>query len=106
MSLLWNQAAGGINLDLIGFWRAGILEDENNNLDQAERDGLRAWLADEPGRFGDRHCHLTVIGDRNQVDQFTDALTKCFLTEEEITRWQAGEVFPDPWPEQYTTRGL
>ena len=106
VSLLWNQAAGGINLDLVGFWRAGILEDENNNLDQAERDGLRAWLANEPGRFGDRHCHLTVIGDRNQVDQFTDALTKCFLTEEEITRWQAGEVFPDPWPEQYTTRGL
>ena len=104
VSLLWNQAAGGINLDLVGFWRAGILEDEDNNLDQAERDGLRAWLANEPGRFGDRHCHLTVIGDRNQVDQFTEALRKCFLTEEEVVRWRSGELFPDPWPANYTTR--
>ena len=104
VSLLWNQAAAGINLDLVGFWRAGILEDENSNLDEMEREGLREMLEREPGRFGDRHCHLTVIGDKTQVDQFTEALTKCFLTEEEILRWQAGEVFPDPWPKNYTTR--
>lgn len=105
VSLLWNQAAGGINLDLVGFWRAGILEGESNNLDQLEREGLREMLADEPGRFGDRHCHLTVIGDKTQVDQFTKALVDCFLTDEEIVRWQAGERFEDPWPENYTTRG-
>ncbi len=104
VSLLWNQAAAGINLDLVGFWRAGILEDENSNLDEMERAGLREILAREPGRFGDRHCHLTVIGDKTQVDQFTEALTQCFLTDDEILRWQAGETFPDPWPENYTTR--
>jgi len=39
-------------IGLVGFWRAGILEDKNNNLDELERDGLREMLADEPGRFG------------------------------------------------------
>ena len=104
VSLLWNQAAAGINLELVGFWRAGILEDPNSNLDEVERAGLRELLAKEPGRFGDRHCHLTVIGDASQVDRFTESLRECFLTEDEIRRWQAGEVFPDPWPEQYETR--
>ena len=104
VSLLWNQAAAGISLELVGFWRAGILEDEENNLDEMEKEGLRQRLAEEPGRFGDRQCHLTVIGDKNQVDQFTESLRQCFLTEEEILRWQSGEKFPDPWPENYVTR--
>ena len=104
VSLLWNQAAAGINLELVGYWRAGILDDEGYNLDEAEKQGLRERMAKEAGRFGDRHCHLTVIGDKHQVDQFTDALMQCFLTEEEIVRWQAGDEFSDPWPEQYATR--
>ena len=104
VSLLWNQAAAGISLELVGFWRAGILEDEENNLDEMEKEGLRQRLAEEPGRFGDRQCHLTVIGDKNQVDQFTESLMECFLTEDEILRWQSGEAFPDPWPDNYVTR--
>ncbi len=104
VSLLWNQAAGGINLELVSFWRAGILEDEDNNLDEQEREGLRKRLAAESGRFGDRHCHVTVIGDESQVDRFTEALMECFLTEEEIVRWRSGEVFPDPWPKDYVAR--
>ena len=104
VALLWNQAAAGINLELISFWRAAILEDTENNLDETERQGLREQLANESGRFGDRHCHLTVIGDKNQVDHFTESLMQCFLTEDEIIRWQSGEQFPDPWPENYITR--
>ncbi len=34
VSLLWNQAAAGITLELVGFWRAGILEDPDSNLDE------------------------------------------------------------------------
>jgi G3E family GTPase len=104
VSLLWNQAAAGINLELVGHWRAGILEDERCNLDAMEIEGLKERLARESGRFGDRHCHLTVIGDKNQVDQFTETLMQCFLTEDEILRWQAGEAFPDPWPVEYVGR--
>ena len=51
-----------------------------------------------------RYCHRTVIGDKNQVDQFTESLMECFLTEDEILRWQSGETFPDPWPDNYVTR--
>ncbi|MEL7237808.1 MAG: GTP-binding protein, partial [Planctomycetota bacterium] len=95
VSLLWNQAAGGVDLELVGHWRAGILEDEGVNLDAQEREALRAQLAKHPGRFGDRRCHLTVIGDASHIDRFTDALRACFLTEAEIDAWQSGRPFPD-----------
>ena len=99
-ALVWNQAAGGINLEIIGTWRAGIIENENHNLTEIEIDYLREQLINEKGRFGDRHCDLTVIGDINQVDRFTDALKTCFLNEEEITLWKNGHLFEDPWPKK------
>ncbi|MEM6796727.1 MAG: GTP-binding protein [Acidobacteriota bacterium] len=97
-SLLWSQAAGAINLELLGHWRAGVLEQEDHGLSPEEVELLEERLAEESGRFGDRHCHLTVIGDREQVDAFAEALRRCFLTEEEIDHWRSGGEFPDPWP--------
>ena len=97
-SLLWNQAAGGINLELIGSWRSGIVEDQDHGLSEHEIKLLREKLAKESGRFGDRHCDLTVIGDKKQVHQFTDKLTSCFLTDQEIVLWINGHKFKDPWP--------
>ena len=105
-SLLWNQAASGVALELVGYWRAGILEDEDHGLGEDEIEGLRQMLEKEPGRFGDRRCSLTVIGDRAQVEIFTEALRSCFLTEEEIAHWRSGGTFEDPWPESYETRQL
>ena len=98
LSLLWNQAAGSISLELIGSWRAGIAEDENHGITNFEIEELKKQLANETGRFGDRHCDLTVIGDQAQVDRFTDALKSCFLSEEEIQQYKEGHEFPDPWP--------
>ncbi|MEO0789666.1 MAG: GTP-binding protein [Bacteroidota bacterium] len=98
LSLLWNQAAGSINLELIGFWRAGIVEDENHGITAFEIAQLKKLLAEEPGRFGDRQCDLTVIGDEAHVDRFTDALKSCFLTDDEIQLWKEGHEFADPWP--------
>lgn len=98
ISLLWNQAAGGISLELIGSWRSGIVEDENHGITEFEIEELKKILASETGRFGDRHCDLTVIGDQGHVDRFTDALKACFLTEDEIKHYQEGGEFPDPWP--------
>ena len=93
MSLLWNQAAGSINLEFIGRWRIGILEDTNNRLDEDEITQLQALLEDTGGRFGDRRCELTVIGDKGQVDAFANALKECFLSEEEIQNWQQATEF-------------
>lgn len=99
-SLLWNQAAGSINLELIGSWRAGIVEDKDHGLTEMEIKILKERLAKESGRFGDRHCDLTVIGDKTQVDRFTNALKSCLLTEEEIKLWKNGYNFTDPWPKK------
>ena len=99
-SLLWNQAAGSISLELIGSWRAGILEDDDHGLLEFELELLKEQVAKEAGRFGDRRCDLTVIGDQSKVDVFTDVLNSCFLTEEEIKLWQNGHEFPDPWPKR------
>ncbi|MEM6725913.1 MAG: GTP-binding protein [Bacteroidota bacterium] len=98
LSLLWNQAAGSISLEIIGSWRAGIVADENHGITEFEIEELKKMLAKESGRFGDRKCDLTVIGDYAQVDRFTDALKACFLTEAEIQQWENGHQFEDPWP--------
>ena len=97
-SLLWNQAAGSISLEIIGSWRSGIIEDENHGLSEMEIRLIEERLAKESGRFGDRHCDLTVIGDKTQVDRFTNALKSCFLVDEEIELWKNGYEFDDPWP--------
>ena len=59
---------------------------------------LKEKLNDETGRFGDRHCDLTVIGDKKQVDKFTNKLKSCFLNENEIKLWENGHEFKDRWP--------
>ena len=96
--MLWNQAAGGINLEITGSWRAGIAEESDSGLSEMELSELKKMLDREKGRFGDRRCDLTVIGNKQNVDQFTRALESCFLTEEEIKLWCSGAEFADPWP--------
>lgn len=98
-ALLWNQAAGRVSLEINGSWRAGIAEDENHGISETEISKLKEMLAENHGRFGDRNCHLTVIGDKNRVDRFTDALRSCFLTDDEIELWFEGHEFDDPWPQ-------
>ncbi len=100
LSLLWNQSAGGINLEMIGSWRSSIVEDENHGISEYEIQQLKEQLANETGRFGDRRCDLTVIGDEAHVDRFTDALKSCFLTDEEIKHYREGGEFTDPWPKR------
>ena len=99
-SLLWNQAASGINLEIIGTWRASILEDRENKLLPEEVKAIKEILSNQKGRFGDRCCDLTVIGDINHIDRFTDKLKTCFLTEDEIQQWRDGYSFKDPWPKK------
>ena len=99
-SLLWNQASGGINLELMGTWLVAIFENKNNGLLEEEMKLLEERLENESGRFGDRCCDLTVIGDKDQVNQFTEKLKSCFLTDNEIKQWKNGIEFKDPWPKK------
>ena len=103
-SLLWNQAAAGINLELIGIWLSWIIEENNGNFLDSEIKLIKEKLSKESGRFGDRHCELTVIGDKTQVDKFTDALKSCFLNDKEIALWKNDYIFEDPWPKNIVKR--
>ncbi|MFM2476445.1 CobW family GTP-binding protein [Celerinatantimonas sp. MCCC 1A17872] len=100
MALLWNQAAGSISLELISYWRSGVLNELDQRLSKEEKATLSAQIAAKAGRFGDRRCHLTVIGVAEQVDAFTRSLQQCFLSEDEIIDWQNGVEFDDPWPKR------
>ena len=99
-SLLWNQAAGGINLEIMGTWRAAIIEDKNNGLLKEELKLLKEKLKNEIGRFGDRRCDLTIIGHKNHVTRFSEKLKSCFLSDKEIKNWKNGVSFKDPWPKK------
>ncbi|MCF2858329.1 GTP-binding protein [Pseudoalteromonas sp. SMS1] len=98
MSLLWSQANGSVGLEVIGFWRAPILKDETQDLEQAHYDILKKKIDKIDSRFGDRRCRLTVIGQKDEASSFVKALEACFLTEEELNFWRNGGSFEDPWP--------
>ena len=65
---------------------------------------LKEQLSKNSGRFGDRRCDLTVIGDQSKVDRFTNELKLCFLTDDEINLWENGYEFEDPWPKSIIKR--
>jgi len=100
LALLWNQATGSISLEFISYWKAGILEHCDSPLIAEERAAVQQAVAKMPGRFGDRRCSLTVIGEPSEVKAFTAALNRCFLNEDEIAWWQSGGEFADPWPQR------
>jgi len=97
-AMLWNQAGSGINLEIVGSWRAGIAEDIESGLTETEITELKKMIEKEPGRFGDRHCDLTIIGNKEHIDDFALAIESCFLSEAEVQRWRNGHDFDDPWP--------
>ncbi|MEL7026343.1 MAG: GTP-binding protein, partial [Pseudomonadota bacterium] len=65
LQLLWNQTAGSVGLEIINYWKIATLEDESLNLSPEERDEMLRRLHGKSPEFGDRHCRLTIIGDRN-----------------------------------------
>lgn len=79
-------------------WKIAALEDESLNLLPEEREEMRRRLAGISPEFGDRRCRLTVIGDRDGLAAFADAVRDCFCTPAEVAAWKAGEAFDDPWP--------
>ncbi|MEM1377397.1 MAG: GTP-binding protein [Pseudomonadota bacterium] len=100
LQLLWNQTAGSVGLGVVNYWKIAALEDDTLNLSDEERDGLRARIYGMSPLFGDRHCRLTVIGDRSGLHQFADALRECFCTDKEVAHWKDGGDFKDPWPKE------
>ncbi|MEM0921900.1 MAG: GTP-binding protein [Pseudomonadota bacterium] len=104
LQLLWNQTAGSVGLGVLNYWKVAALEDGSLNLSPAERTEMRRRLEGLSPEFGDRRCRLTVIGDRDGLGTFAEALRECFCSPEEIAQWKAGYAFEDPWPEALPNR--
>jgi G3E family GTPase len=98
--LLWNQAGGSIEMELTAYWKAALVKNPDGKLHPEEISALQEMLKAAHPVFGDRACELTVIGTRQDREVFTVALKKCFCTEAEISHWQAGGSFDDPWPKK------
>lgn len=95
--LLWNQAGGAMGLEFLATWRAQVLQNDSRLLTE-EKAYLHNQLAALHPLFGDRNCELTLIGHARDLEVFGSELMDCFCTDEEITHWQNGGSFPDPWP--------
>ncbi len=98
--LLWNQAAGGIDLELLAYWKAAVVKDPLGKLVAEEIALLQKDLEGTHPLFGDRLNEITVIGTRRDREIFMQELQSCLCTEDEIARWQSGGSFEDPWPKQ------
>lgn len=98
--LLWNQAAGGIDLELLAYWKAALVKDPLSRLHPEEKTALAHQMTLAHPRFGDRLNELTVIGTMQESELFVRELQDCFCTEEEIRHWENGETFEDPWPKE------
>ena len=100
VSLLWSQATGNVGLEVTGFWRASVIEDESQKFTEEQIELLKAKIDKVESRFGDRRCRLTVIGQENEVEHFIQSLNQCFLDSDEIEQWRRGVTFDDPWPKK------
>jgi G3E family GTPase len=96
--LLWNQSGGSIELELMAYWKAALVNDPASRLLPEEIDHLRGQLRNAHPVFGDRLNELTLIGAERDREIFVRGLQQCFCTDAEIAQWQAGQPFDDPWP--------
>ena len=97
--LLWQQSGSQITLELKGLWRAELAHNKEGKLFPEEVEHLKELLKTTHPVFGDRHNELTLIGLKAARESFASALGDALCTDEEITAWQNGETFPDPWPQ-------
>ena len=96
--LLWQQSGSQISLELSGLWRAEIAKNLDGKLLSEEIEQLKKRLEKEHPIYGDRHNELTIIGAEADRNGFQLALEDALCTEEEISAWQEGAPFQDPWP--------
>ena len=99
--LLWNQAAGSIELELSAYWKAALVKNPDGKLVPEEIAALQGMLEGTHPVFGDRACDLTLIGKDLDRQIFAEALRECFCTDDEIRHWEQGGEFEDPWPKTF-----
>ena len=96
--LLWQQSGSQVALELTGLWAAEAIHNRYGKLLPFEVELLRERLRAAHPVFGDRKNELTLIGLPAACKAFASALRSALCTEDEVSAWQRGEVFSDPWP--------
>jgi len=96
-AILWSQAGGSSKAEIYGKWWASVPERERRRRPDfmADRETImKKWHP----QWGDRLNELVIIG--TQLDQVLvkAAVESCLLDEIERMKYEAGEVFADPWP--------
>ncbi len=94
-ALNWGQAGGSLRAESAGAWWASI---ERPELHPAFRENRELILNRWDQRFQDRVNELVFIGQDMQEPAIRRELEACLCTEAEISQWQRGGQFADPWP--------
>ncbi len=97
--LLWQQSGSQISLELTGLWRAEVVNNRYGKLHASEVEFLRNQLKTAHPIFGDRNNELTLIGLPDACEKFAAALRSALCTKGEVSAWQRGRAFSDPWPD-------
>ncbi|WP_160712359.1 GTP-binding protein [Chitinophaga solisilvae] len=90
----WSQAGGSLRAEKAGYWWCAIPRREWNVEEETRMLITQRW--DE--RFADRYNELVIIGQHLDVHHIIMELDACLCTEKEVTRYQQGAVFADPFP--------
>ncbi|MEM6989540.1 MAG: GTP-binding protein [Myxococcota bacterium] len=98
--LLWQQSGSQLSLELTGVWSAEAVHNRYGKLNSDEVEFLEKRLEAAHPIFGDRRNELTLIGLPDACDRFAAALRSALCTKSEVSAWQRGEAFSDPWPER------
>lgn len=94
-ALNWGQAGGSLRAESAGSWWAAIEQPERH---PAFRDNRELILSRWDARFQDRVNELVFIGQDMDEPRIRRELAACLCTEAEISQWQRGGQFADPWP--------
>ena len=97
-ALNWGQAGGSLRAESAGSWWAAI---ERPELHPAFRENRELILGRWDQRFQDRINELVFIGQDLDEPRIRQELISCLCTEAEISQWQRGGQFADPWPAFY-----
>jgi G3E family GTPase len=96
-AILWSQAGGSSKAEIYGKWWASVPERERRRRPafMADRESImKKWHP----QWGDRLNELVIIGTQLDHVLVKAAVESCLLDEVERVKYEAGEVFTDPWP--------
>ena len=96
-ALVWGQAGGSLRSDSAGVWWSSMkFQDRIKQMPFVENQ--QQIEADWHPIFGDRKNEIVFIGQHLDEELIRKQLTKCLLSNSELTALNLKEGFKDDWP--------